>query len=109
MRCPLGAHAGEQREPFEVGGAELEVMLHVGIILGRVLRHRAEGIDVRRANSSTDSNMAMSLGIPAITMSRVATGGRGHSPDEWIGVEKDANVKLKRILLATILATAGLE
>lgn len=71
--------------------------------------HRAEGIDVRRANSSTDSNMAMSLGIPAITMSRVATGGRGHSPDEWIGVEKDANVKLKRILLATILATAGLE
>ena len=71
--------------------------------------YRAEGIEVGRAASSTDANIPMSLGIPSVTMSRVATGGRAHAPDEWIGIEKGENVKLKRILLATILATAGVE
>ena len=71
--------------------------------------YSAEGIDVDTTASSTDSNLPMSLGIPAVTMSRVATGGRAHAPDEWIGIEKADNVKLKRILLATILATAGVR
>jgi acetylornithine deacetylase/succinyl-diaminopimelate desuccinylase-like protein len=71
--------------------------------------YRAEGIEVKRTASSTDSNLPMSLGIPAVTMSRLATGGRAHAPDEWIGIEKPENVKLKRILLATLLATAGVQ
>lgn len=70
--------------------------------------HAAEGITLRYSSSSTDSNIPISLGIPAITISRVASGGRNHSLDEWIGIEKANNVKLKRIGLATILATAGL-
>lgn len=69
--------------------------------------YRAEGLTVQQGTSSTDSNIPMSLGIPAITMSRIADGGRAHAPDEWIDVAKAPNVKLKRILLATILATAG--
>jgi hypothetical protein len=40
-------------------------------------------------------------------MSRVAEGGRAHAPDEWVAVDKAPNVKLKRILLAAILAAAG--
>jgi acetylornithine deacetylase/succinyl-diaminopimelate desuccinylase-like protein len=71
--------------------------------------YRAQGITVQEGTSSTDSNIPMSLGIPAITMSRVADGGRAHAPDEWIDTAKAPNVKLKRILLATILATAGLR
>ena len=51
--------------------------------------------------------MPMSLGIPAVTLPRGSSGGRAHAPDEWIGIEKAANVKVKRIVLATILATAG--
>jgi acetylornithine deacetylase/succinyl-diaminopimelate desuccinylase-like protein len=69
--------------------------------------YRAEGLTVQQGTSSTDSNIPMSLGIPAITMSRIADGGRAHAPDEWIDVSKAPNVKLKRILLTTILATAG--
>jgi acetylornithine deacetylase/succinyl-diaminopimelate desuccinylase-like protein len=69
--------------------------------------YRVEGIDVKKDTSSTDSNLPMSLGIPAITMSRIAKAGGAHSPHEWIEVDKAPNVKLKRILLATILATAG--
>jgi acetylornithine deacetylase/succinyl-diaminopimelate desuccinylase-like protein len=69
--------------------------------------YRAEGLTVETGTASTDSNIAMSLGIPAITMSRVADSGRAHAPDEWIDTAKAPNLKLKRILLATILATAG--
>lgn len=69
--------------------------------------YRAEGLTVETGTASTDSNIAMSLGIPAITMSRIADGGRAHAPDEWIDTAKAPNVKLKRILLSTILATAG--
>ena len=69
--------------------------------------YASEGIEVKRSASSTDSNLPMSLDIPAVTMARNATGGRAHAPDEWIGIEKAENVKLRRILLATILATAG--
>ncbi len=70
--------------------------------------YAAEGIGVEYHSSSTDSNIPISLGVPAITISRVASGGRNHSPDEWIGIEKAGNVKLKRIGLATILAMAGM-
>ena len=70
--------------------------------------YRAEGLTVKKDISSTDANEPMSLGIPAITMSRVANSGGAHSPGEWVDVEKAPNVKLKRVLLATILATAGL-
>jgi len=71
--------------------------------------YRAEGISVRRNASSTDANMPMSLGIPAVTLPRGSSGGRAHAPDEWIGIEKAGNVKVKRIVLATILATAGAD
>ena len=71
--------------------------------------YRAEGITLRQNTSSTDANLPMSLGIPAVTMSRVVSGGRAHAPDEWIGIEKADNVKLRRLLLATILAAAGIN
>ena len=71
--------------------------------------YRMEGIKVAYHSSSTDSNIPISLGIPAITISRVATGGRAHALDEWIGIDKAPNVKLKKIGLATILAVAGMK
>ena len=70
---------------------------------------RAEGIAVETRAASTDANTPMSLSIPAITISGVAEGARAHAPDEWISVAKVDNVRLKRILLASILATAGVR
>ncbi|MFD2428318.1 hypothetical protein ACFSUK_09215 [Sphingobium scionense] len=57
--------------------------------------------------SSTDANVPMSLGIPAITIPRAATGGRGHSPDEWIDVSAPESLKVKRMDLVALLAAAG--
>ncbi|HEY0086797.1 MAG TPA: M20/M25/M40 family metallo-hydrolase [Allosphingosinicella sp.] len=70
---------------------------------------KAEGLTLGLGSASTDANIPMSLGIPAVTLSRVARGGRAHAPDEWIGIEKADNVKLKRMALATILALAGMR
>jgi acetylornithine deacetylase/succinyl-diaminopimelate desuccinylase-like protein len=69
--------------------------------------YRAEGIKVTSLAGSTDANMPMSLGIPAVTVSRVVENERGHSLGEWIGVEKAENIKLRRILLAAVVATAN--
>ena len=71
--------------------------------------YSAEGIKLNYGSSSTDSNIPISLGIPAVTISRVASGGRGHSLDEWVGVEKEANLRIKKIGLGTILAVAGMQ
>jgi acetylornithine deacetylase/succinyl-diaminopimelate desuccinylase-like protein len=67
----------------------------------------AEGLTPDLGAGSTDSNVAMSLGIPAITIPRAAEGGRNHSVDEWIGTAKPGAVKIRKLDLAVLLATAG--
>jgi tripeptide aminopeptidase len=69
----------------------------------------AGGYKVSYRNSSTDANMPMSLGIPALTIGRMGPdkSGRAHSLDEWIDVEKGPMVKAMTTCLSIILATAG--
>ncbi|HKV44364.1 MAG TPA: M20/M25/M40 family metallo-hydrolase [bacterium] len=45
--------------------------------------HRAHGIEPRLAAASTDANIPLALGIPAISMG-VSGGGHVHSPREWL-------------------------
>ena len=57
--------------------------------------------------SSTDANIPMSMGIPAVTIGRAGPGGRSHSPDEWTDVDPKTNVRNVQIALAILLAAAG--
>jgi acetylornithine deacetylase/succinyl-diaminopimelate desuccinylase-like protein len=57
--------------------------------------------------SSTDSNIPMSLGIPALTLDSGGRGGRAHALDEWIDVEKSSSLAGIRSILAIVLAVAG--
>jgi acetylornithine deacetylase/succinyl-diaminopimelate desuccinylase-like protein len=57
--------------------------------------------------SSTDANVPMSMGIPAVTIGRGGPGGRSHSPDEWADVAPAANVKNVQVVLAILLSVAG--
>ncbi|MDP3635747.1 M20/M25/M40 family metallo-hydrolase [Phenylobacterium sp.] len=59
--------------------------------------------------SSTDANLPMSLGIPAVTIGSGGSGGRGHALDEWIDVEKGPSVKGMSVGLAALLTVAGVE
>ena len=54
--------------------------------------------------SSTDANIPMSLGIPAITIGRGGPGGRTHSLDEWTDIQPAANVMNVQRALALVLA-----
>ena len=67
----------------------------------------AHGFTPRHEYSSTDANIPMNLGIPAIKVGSGGTGGRGHSLDEWIDVEKGASVRGMLASLTAILAVAG--
>lgn len=57
--------------------------------------------------SSTDANVPMSLGIPAITMAGGGDGGGAHSPGEWFAPE-ESHLGPQTVLL-TLLALAGIE
>jgi tripeptide aminopeptidase len=59
------------------------------------------------AGSSTDSNIAMSLGIPAVTLGGGGEGGGWHSPREWYKAT-NAHLGPQHVLL-TVLALVGVE
>lgn len=60
--------------------------------------------------NSTDANLPISLGIPAFAIGRSSggKGGRGHSLDEWVDVEKTQAVKDFEVAAAMILSMAEL-
>ena len=68
----------------------------------------AAGFTPKYEFSSTDANIPISLGIPAIRLNSGGTGDDAHALTEWTDVEKSASVKGIRALLATILALAGI-
>ncbi len=59
--------------------------------------------------SSTDSNIPLSLGIPAVTLESGGTGGRNHTLDEWIDVEKTASVRGIQVAAGILLSLAGIQ
>ncbi|MBL8556547.1 MAG: M20/M25/M40 family metallo-hydrolase [Phenylobacterium sp.] len=68
---------------------------------------KAAGFTPILGASSTDSNVPISLGIPAVTIGSGGDGGRAHAPDEWIDVSKPESLKGMSVGLAALLAVAG--
>jgi acetylornithine deacetylase/succinyl-diaminopimelate desuccinylase-like protein len=68
---------------------------------------RALGYRPRLDRSSTDSNIPISLGIPAITLGAGGASGNSHTLEEWYD-PRDRDLSLKRALLI-ILGIAGLR
>jgi acetylornithine deacetylase/succinyl-diaminopimelate desuccinylase-like protein len=68
---------------------------------------KAVGFEPRLDQSSTDSNLPISLGIPAITIGAGGTSGSSHTLDEWYD-PRDRDRGLKRGLLV-ILGVVGLN
>jgi acetylornithine deacetylase/succinyl-diaminopimelate desuccinylase-like protein len=70
---------------------------------------RAHGLTPTHVASSTDANIAMSLGIPAIKIGSGGRGGRAHSLEEWIDVEPEASVAGMAAGLTALVCAAGVE
>jgi tripeptide aminopeptidase len=60
------------------------------------------GIRSRLDCSSTDANIPLFLGIPAVSIGAGGTGGGAHTPQEWFKPE-GRDLGLKRILLTLAL------
>ena len=59
-------------------------------------------------SSSTDSNLPMSLGIPAVTIGSGFAAERSHSPDERLKLDREETVRYMTMSLATVIAAADL-
>jgi len=59
------------------------------------------GFEPRLDQSSTDSNLPISMGIPAITLGAGGTSGASHTLDEWYD-PRDRDKGLKRALLVVL-------
>jgi|TARA_B110000967_G_scaffold126574_1_gene129413 acetylornithine deacetylase/succinyl-diaminopimelate desuccinylase-like protein len=64
------------------------------------------GFDPSLEISSTDANLPISLGIPAITVSRGGRSGNAHSPNEWW--QNDKSYLAVQIMLLTLLLESGI-
>ena len=69
---------------------------------------RAFGMSPSYGGSSTDANIPMSLGIPAITLESGGSGSRNHTLDEWIDVEKTPSVRGIGVAMGVLLSLAGM-
>jgi tripeptide aminopeptidase len=79
------------------------------LVAGTAAAITALGYTPQYDASSTDANAPMALGIPAITIGGGGTGGRAHSLDEWIDVEKNNSVRGMSVGLAAVLVAAGVN
>jgi len=70
--------------------------------LRAVDRHLGLRTDLRLG--STDANIPMALGIPALSMGAGGSGGGAHTLAEWYS-DKDREMGLKRVLLLTLAMT----
>lgn len=68
----------------------------------------AHGFKPVLETSSTDANIPMKLGIPAITIA-AGVGDRMHSLDEWLDADPEVGVRQLGMAMTTILAAAGLR
>ncbi len=77
-------------------------------LVGRALAAtRFFGVEPELGISSTDSNIPISKGIPAITIGRGGSGSGAHSLDEW-WADTEGGVGVKKALLI-VLAEAGVR
>jgi di/tripeptidase len=70
---------------------------------------RAFGLNPTHIIGSTDSNIPISMKIPAITIDSGGRGGRAHALDEWIDVEKSASVAGINLGMGILLSLAGMQ
>jgi tripeptide aminopeptidase len=70
---------------------------------------KAGGYDAQLVPSSTDSNIPISMGIPAITLGAGGGGFRAHALDEYVNVEKTSFVKGITTAFDIVVAAANIK
>ena len=113
------ARALEEENALRRDGPEIELVLdQIGdrpsgemaddhpLVLRAQETMRVLGVDPELARSSTDSNIPIALGIPAVTIGSGGVGGGAHSPGEW-WINRDGHLGIQAELLL-LVSEAGL-
>lgn len=77
------------------------------IVEASVAAIKAYGFEPAFSASSTDANIPMAHGVPAVKFSHGGAGGRAHTVDEWIDVEPELSLRGLNAGLLALVATAG--
>ena len=119
VRRALDLGALAERESARGGASiKMEIRLLGSRPGGRLASHSALLAAIREVDghlgiraecmaASTDANVPLSLGVPAICIGAGGTGGRAHTPEEWYD-PAGRHVGLQRILVALLLV-AGVQ
>jgi tripeptide aminopeptidase len=83
-----------------------EVPVEAPIVQRAIAATELFGLEPSLGRSSTDSNIPIALGIPAITIGGGGAGGGGHSPGEWF-INQNGPRGIQRALLI-LVAQAGM-
>jgi tripeptide aminopeptidase len=79
------------------------------LVLASIAAMAEHALEPVLSSSSTDANIAMSMNIPAITLGTGNGGGRAHTIDEYISVERTGFVKGLSYGLDFIIRAANLD
>lgn len=77
------------------------------IVEASVAAIKAYGFEPAFSASSTDANIPMAHGVPAVKFGHGGAGGRAHTVDEWIDVEPELSLRGLNAGLLALVATAG--
>jgi tripeptide aminopeptidase len=78
------------------------------LVITTVAALKAFGLTPRYGILSTDSNIPISMGIPAVMVGR-GPGDRQHSLDEWTDVETKSAIRAAEVALAIVIGAADLQ
>jgi acetylornithine deacetylase/succinyl-diaminopimelate desuccinylase-like protein len=77
------------------------------LVLSAIQATRLIGRDPELATASTDANVPISLGVPAIAIGAGGRGGDAHTPAEWFD-NTDGSLGIARALTIIVAAAGGL-
>ena len=83
-----------------------EIPSTAALVQRAIAATRSLGLEPGLGRSSTDSNIPISLGIPAVTLGGGGIAGNSHSLDEWY-INENGPLGIQRVLLI-VLAQSGL-
>ena len=116
VEATLGTAVAEASRGRRAGTDALELRVEVmgerpagatpadaALVRAAVAATRALGFPAQLAASSTDANVPMSLGIPAVTMGAGGEAGQAHTLDEWYGNREGPEGILRALLTLLVL------
>ena len=96
-------------EISKIGDRPASILRESGPVIDEAFEAlRLFGFNPQIEYSSTDANIPLSLGVPAVMIGSGASGGGIHTLAEWVDVDPEAGQRALAAILAAVLAVAKL-